>query len=123
MTASGAVGQANKIDAIAEIPFSFTVAGFTFQRGRYTVTRVSEILFRISNAHNESVLVLTTKVESKAREDTGKMVFHRYGRSYFLAELWVAESDTGRKVFPSRAEHELLRKQKEMTIALLQIAR
>jgi hypothetical protein len=57
-------------------------------------------LLRISNSHDESVVVLTTKLESKAQEDTAKMVFHRYGRSYFLAELWGAGSETGRKGFP-----------------------
>jgi len=51
------------------------------------------------------------------------MVFHRYGRSYFLAELWVAGSETGRKVFQSRDEHELLQQSTEMAIAVLRIAR
>jgi hypothetical protein len=69
------------------------------------------------------VVVLTTKLESKAQEDTAKMVFHRYGRSYFLAELWGAGSETGRKVFQSRAEHQLLRERAEMAIAVPQIAR
>jgi hypothetical protein len=51
------------------------------------------------------------------------MVFHRYGHSYFFAELRIAGSDTGRKVFPSRAEHQLLRKRTQMAIAVLQMAR
>jgi len=42
---------------------------------------MSDTLFRISNSHNESVVVLTTKVESKTPADTAKMVFHRYGDS------------------------------------------
>jgi hypothetical protein len=123
LAGSGAVGQTNQADASAEIPFPFTVASHTFRPGWYTVTRMSDILLRISNSHDESVVVLTTKVESKAQEDTAKMVFHRYGRSYFLAEVWVAGSETGRKVFQSRAEHQLLRERAEMAIAVLQIAR
>jgi hypothetical protein len=51
------------------------------------------------------------------------MVFHRYGDSYFFAELRVVGSETGRKVFPARAEHELVRKRTEMALAVLQIAR
>jgi hypothetical protein len=123
LAASNAVGQANQSGAIAEIPFAFTLASHTLQPGRYTVTRMSDTLFRISNSHNESVVVLTTKVESKTPADTARMVFHRYGGSYFLGELWVAGSETGRKVFPSRAEDQLDRKPAEMAIAVLQIAR
>jgi hypothetical protein len=123
LAASGAIGQANQTDAIAEIPFAFTVASHTFQPGRYTVTRMSDLLLRISNSHNESVVVLTTKVEGDAPEGTAKMVFHRYRDSYFFAELRVVGSETGRKVFPSRAEHELVRKRTEMALAVLQIAR
>jgi hypothetical protein len=123
LTASGAVGQAHQNDAITEIPFAFAVASQPLPAGRYTVTRMNDTLLRISNSHNERVIVLTTKVESKAREDMAKMVFPRYGDSYFLAELWVAGSETGRKVFPSRAEDELIRKRTEMAIAVLQVAR
>jgi hypothetical protein len=123
LAASGAVGQTNQVDASAEIPFPFTVASHTFQPGRYIVTRMSDTLLRISNSHDESVVVLTTKVDSKAQEDTAKMVFYRYGRSYFLAELWVAGSETGRKVFQSRAEHQVLRERAEMAIAVPQLAR
>ena len=83
LAASNAVGQANQSDAIAEIPFAFSLASHTLQPGRYTVTRMSNTLFRISHSHNESVVVLTTKVESRTPEDTAKMVFHRYGDSYF----------------------------------------
>jgi hypothetical protein len=83
LAASNAVGQANRSDAIAEIPFAFTLASHTLQPGRYTVTRMSDTLFRISSSHNESVVVLATKVESGTPEDTAKLVFHRYGDSYF----------------------------------------
>jgi hypothetical protein len=67
--------------------------------------------------------VLTTKLESKAQEDTAKMVFTATAAPNFLAELWGAGSETGRKVFQSRAEHQLLRERAEMAIAVLQIAR
>jgi hypothetical protein len=122
LATSSAVGQANEVDATAEIPFPFTVASHTFQPGRYTVTRMSDALLRISNAH-ESVLVLTSKVKSKAPEDTGKMIFHRCGDSNFLAELWVASSETGRKLLPSRVEYQLVRRQTGMALAVLRIAR
>jgi hypothetical protein len=38
LAASGAIGQANQTDAIAEIPFAFTVASYTFHSGFPTLT-------------------------------------------------------------------------------------
>jgi hypothetical protein len=67
--------------------------------------------------------VLTHAVEGKAPESQGKMVFHRYGGSYFLSEVWVAGGGAGRKVFESRTEEELDVKGAEMQIAVLQITR
>jgi hypothetical protein len=60
LAASGAVGHANQFDAITEILFVSAVASYTFQPGRYTVTRASDILLRISNSHHANVVVQTT---------------------------------------------------------------
>ncbi|MGA2236979.1 MAG: hypothetical protein ABSG23_16040 [Terriglobales bacterium] len=84
---------------------------------------MSETTLRIFNSHKQGTVVLTTRVEGKPLENSGKMVFHRYGDAYFLSELWGAASGSGRKVFQSRAEKELRGKRAEMEIATLQIAR
>ena len=123
LATSTALGQSNRGDTIADIPFAFTVANLTFPAGRYTLTRLGETTLRISNRHNQGTVVLTHAAEGKAPDSKGKMVFHRYGDAYFLSEVWVAANGTGRKVFQSRAEEELSRKRIEMQIALLQIAR
>ena len=123
LATSAAVGQGNRGDTIADIPFAFTVANHILPAGHYTVTRMSETTLRISSPHNQGTVVLTHAVEGKATESKGKMVFHRYGESYFLSEVWVAGSGMGRKVFRSRAEEELDVKGAEMQIAVLQISR
>jgi hypothetical protein len=123
LATSPAVAQTNRGDTIANIHFPFTVANHTLPPGRYTVTRMGETTFRIFSSHNQGTVVLTTRVEGKAPESTGKMVFHRYGDAYFLSEVWVAAGRTGRKVFQSRAEGELAGRRTEMEIASLQIAR
>jgi hypothetical protein len=123
LATSTAVGQTNRGDTIANIPFAFTVANHTLPPGRYTVTGMGETTFRIFSSHNQGTVVLTTRVEGKAPEGTGKIIFHRYGDAYFLSEVWGAASRTGRKVFQSRAEGELAGRRTEMEIASLQIAR
>jgi hypothetical protein len=97
-----------------------TVANHTLPAGRYTITRMGETTLRIFNPHNQGAVMLTHRVEGKAPESTGKMVFHRYGGTYFLAEVWVADGN-GSKLFRSRAEKELAGTGAEKEIAALRI--
>jgi len=122
LAASTAVGQTKPGDTIADIPFAFTVSNHTLPPGLYTVTRLSEKALRICNSQNRGTFALTNRVEGKAPE-SGKVIFHRYGDAYFLSEVWVAASRTGRKVLQSRSEKELAGKRTKMEIAELQIAR
>jgi hypothetical protein len=122
-TSTVAAGQTNRGDTITDIPFAFTVANHTLPPGRYTVGRMGETTLRIFDSHDQGTVVLTTRVEGKALENTGKMVFHRYGDAYFLSEVWVPASATGRRVFRSRSEEELARRQTEMELAFLPTAR
>jgi len=123
MATSTALGQSNQRDTIADIPFAFTVANQTLPAGRYTVSRLGETTLRISSSHNQGAVVMTHSAEGKAPESKGKIVFHRYGESFFLSEVWVAADGIGRKVFQSRLEDELAGKQIQMEIAVLRIAR
>ena len=116
LAASSAAGQT---DTITDIPFAFTVANQTLPPGRYTATQITSTLLRIFNSHNRVVVVLTTGVDNKEPEGMGKMVFHRYGDDYFLSEVWVPASQTGRKVLQSRAEDEVTRKRPARQIATI----
>jgi hypothetical protein len=122
LAASTAVGQTKPGDTIVDIPFAFTVSNHTLPAGRYIVTRPSQKFLRIFNSQNHGTFALTNRVEGKAPE-SGKMVFHRYGNAYFLSEVWVSGSRTGRKVLQSRSEKELAGRRTEMEIAELQTAR
>lgn len=123
LATSAAVGQTNRGDTITDIPFAFTVANQKLPAGRYTITRLGETTLRIFSPGNQGTVMLTHKVEGKAPESKGKIVFHRYGDAYFLSEVWIAANGTGRKVFQSRSEAELAGKRTEMEIAALQIVR
>jgi hypothetical protein len=123
LATSTALGQSDRGDTIADIPFAFAVANHTLPAGRYTVTRLGQTTLRISSPDIQGAVMLTQAVEGKAPESKGKMVFHRYGESYFLSEVWVAGGGIGRKVFRSRLEDELAGKQIQMEIAVLHIGR
>ena len=116
-----AVGQSNQDETVADIPFTFTVANHSFPPGRYTVTPVNQTLLRIFNSHNQGTVVLAHTTEGVAPEETGRMVFHRYGGAYFLSEVWDPASRTGHKLTESRIEADLTRKQTAMEFAVLKI--
>ena len=121
LATSIAVGQGSRGETVADIPFTFTVANHSFPPGRYTVTRLNQTLLRIFNSHNQGTVFLTHSAKGVAPEETGKMVFHRYGGTYFLAEVWVAANGTGSRLFQSRAEKKLAGTGAEKEIAELRI--
>jgi hypothetical protein len=120
LAASAAVGQSNRGDTIANIPFAFTVSNHTLPPGRYTVTRLSDKALKIVNSQNRGTFALNDKVEHTVSE-TSKMVFHRYGNAYFLSEIWASGSRTGARVVRSRFENEIAEKGSKMEISELQI--
>ena len=123
LATSIAVGQGSRGETVADIPFTFTVANHSFPPGRYTVTRLNQTLLRIFNSHNQGTVFLTHSAEGVAPEETGKMVFHRYGDSYFLSEVWGPASSTRHQLSESRAEAELTRKHTAMETAVLKTRR
>jgi len=123
LAASACVGQTNRGDLIANIPFRFVVANQTLPPGRYIVTHMGETNLRIYNSQNQGALLPTHAVRGKAPEGAGSMVFHRYGETFVLWQVWFAANATGQQVFPSRIEQELARKEMPSAVAVLRIAR
>ena len=121
LATSIAVGQSNRGETVADVPFTFTVANHSFPAGRYTVTPINQTLLRIFNSHNQGTVVLAHNTDGMAPEETGKMVFYRYGGTYFLVEVWVAANGTGSRLFQSRAEKDLAGTGAEKEIAELRI--
>jgi len=106
LTASTCLGQERRGEVITNVPFPFTVANQTLPPGRYVVTPIGETNFRI-HAGRQSVVFQTHSVEGKAPRSAARITFHRYRDSYFLSEIWVAASSTGRELFTSAAEKEM----------------
>ena len=107
--ATASFGQSKRGDVIADIPFPFAVANRTLPPGRYVITPIGETNLRIFDVSNEGVIVQIHSVHGVAPEGNGKVVFHRYGDTYFLSEVWVAANGTGSQLFTPPAEKELAR--------------
>jgi hypothetical protein len=119
LAAAAATGQNNPAVLKADIPFPFVVANHTLPAGHYVVSTLGEQTIRIANSHKQGAFVLTSRVDGRASESLGKLVFYRYEDSYFLAQVWNAGNSHGKQVFTSPAEEELERKGASKEIAVL----
>jgi hypothetical protein len=96
----------------ATIPFDFMVRGRFLPAGTYEVKRVNDApegLVIQNEATHQTAIFETGPVEARRTPDRAKLVFHRYGDDYFLAQVWTPGDDTGRMLFPSHRERRLSR--------------
>jgi hypothetical protein len=110
----------------ARIPFDFSVRGKTMPAGDYEIRRINEepdslVILSVSDKHAHAMFV-TEPVQPRISPTRAELIFHRYGDSYFLSEIFGGDQ-TGRELRPSRQERderrELASNQREPeTIAL-----
>jgi hypothetical protein len=107
----GMSAYAQTVKLKADVPFNFIIHGATLPAGEYTIQGLGNgpaIAIRGPNP-NATTLVLTQRCSSIDAAKQSKLVFHRYGDRYFLAQLWVAGSDSGRQLAKSPREMEVAR--------------
>jgi hypothetical protein len=93
------------------VPFEFAVSGKTLPAGIYVVELNSErgtILLRTDG--QPPILILAMGKESLAAPKHSQLVFHRYGTSFFLTEVWSEGNTAGRALATSDREKELASK-------------
>ena len=117
LAASTSFAQTRQGDVVANIPFPFVVAHQTLPAGHYIVSPANADALGIHDANNRGTFVPTQRTQRSANDNSCKLVFHRYGDTYFLSEVWAAGNSNGRTLFRSRAERELAESGKEKVIA------
>lgn len=97
----------NKV--IANIPFAFSVGYKTMPAGEYTVLQInnSNGLLIQSMDGKTSAVRLSSGVESSKTQSLARLVFHRYGEHYFLAQVWNDSDKTGRELTKSQEERNI----------------
>jgi len=107
----GMSAYAQTVNLKADVPFNFIIRGATLPAGEYTIQGLgdgSAIAVRGPNP-KANTIVLSQRCSSSDAAEQSKLVFHRYGDRYFLAQLWVAGSDSGRELAQSPREMEVAR--------------
>lgn len=94
------------------IPFDFSVRGKTLSAGKYEITRIGDepdglLVYNLTN-HQHAVFE-SEPVETSKAPRRSEVVFHEYGDTYFLAQIWTGGEETGREVLPSRDEKRIER--------------
>jgi len=93
---------------LVNVPFGFVIGDHRLQPGRYAVTSMGGGILRISNTEvPANQMFFAVQSTYSAAPTDPKLVFHRYGDTYFLAQIWNG-SDVGKEVPKSKEEKEIL---------------
>jgi hypothetical protein len=104
--AAVAAVRAQERTVAADVPFSFYVGGSAMPQGSYKVDELSNAI--VSLRSKDSIKSVTThEIAGKQQVEPARLVFHRYGDSYFLAEIWNGETSVGQVLAKSKREKEL----------------
>ena len=110
-SAAVANGQSGR-QVTARVPFDFIVADRTLSAGQCEVinaTGAGEVL-AIRDADGKSVMRLTSAITAADQQNTrAKLVFHRYGSTYFLSQVWLEGRSTGREFAKTKQERAVER--------------
>ena len=102
--------SSNKV--VADIPFEFSVGYKTMPAGEYAVRTVTSSgnALMIQSADGKLAAVrLSDETERAKNNSHARLVFHRYGQRYFLAEVWNGIDKTGRQLLKSSEESAIER--------------
>jgi hypothetical protein len=104
-----------------DIPFSFTAGGATLPAGEYTVdTSIRGIIIVKSVEQKASSITSTMPVQSLDIQSASKLVFHRFGNTYLLSQVWTQGDYNGREANVASTERKLAKQYKapDKTVAV-----
>jgi hypothetical protein len=106
----------------ANVPFSFYMSSTLMPEGAYRVDKLSLGVTRIRAMRSGAMKAVTTiHVVGKKQSEPARLVFHRYGDNYFLAEIWSGDASAGQALARSAREKELARGATGMHLAMVQV--
>ena len=109
--------SANSSKVVTNVPFEFSVGYKSMPAGEYsvqTIASASDGLLIQSADGKISALRLSDAIQTSKDKPKARLVFHRYGDRYFLAEVWNGADNTGRRLRQSQEESAAA---EEVTIA------
>jgi hypothetical protein len=114
--------QAQDKTVTANVPFSFYLGSSAMPQGAYKVKELAHGTI-VSLMSTDAINAVTThEILNQKWIEPARLVFHRYGESYFLAEIWTGDASNGHALTPSPREKELARSGAAPTLAVIRLA-
>jgi hypothetical protein len=116
--------QAQDKTVTANVPFSFYMDSSLMPQGPYRVSTLSNgmAVWIMSMKSDATKAVTALRVIGKTRDEPARLVFHRYGEEYFLAEIWTGDSPSGGGLPRSPREKELAQSGAAPPLAMIQVS-
>jgi hypothetical protein len=116
-SANAQLGSAHEVRA--NVPFDYKVGNTTMKAGNCSIKPAGNAdALAIRGEGSGTALSLSRMVSSKPAATT-KLVFHKYGDEYFLAQIWIEGDATGRELPKTRVEKELMSKAEPDSVVIL----
>lgn len=91
----------------ANVPFAFQVGNASLPAGTYLVSEAADHAVRIQCRSASASALTGYQSDEKIRPQSAKMVFHKYGSTYFLVQIWDGSGNSGMDIPESKREKEL----------------
>jgi len=97
--------------AKASIPFEFNLNDSSMPAGMYEVSSLNDKVLAVRNMETKDARLVLASLSVQASQAQGtpspKLVFHKCGDQYFLAQIWYGQSNIGIAFPESKHEKEL----------------
>ena len=105
----------------ATVPFSFYMGSAAMPGGAYQVDSLATGKVIALRTRGSAKIVTAYQVTGKA-DEAPRLVFHRYGDTYFLSEIWNGNGDNGFQLARSHQEQELASNGAAPVVAVIRLA-
>jgi len=106
----------------AEVPFNFYMGSAVMPQGSYRVSEMSNGAVIVLQTANASKAIIVYDVSGKSMDEPARLVFRRYGETYFLAQIWTGNRSNGHALPRSTREKELAQNGSAPTLAVIRLA-
>lgn len=120
--AAVAAVHAQEKTVTANVPFSFYMGSSAMAQGAYSVNELSHGAVVCLRSNEAAKAVTAHEIGGNKTMEPGRLVFHRYGNTYFLAEIWTGDSSIGEALAMSPREKELAHNGSSPTLASIRLA-
>ena len=96
---------------LGNIPFQFQIGETVIPAGNYVVTRTSnsQSILSVRSLDRKTAAIMfaaSPELTTKSAQST-RLVFHRYGSTYFLTQVWQGFGRNGNALLESKAERAI----------------